>query len=205
MGITTPVETFISLRYAAAEILRDEKPTMKTDVYSFACVALEISTNKCPFFAVPNTGAVVNLTLGGVSQRHQIIRSCRLAIRSGTCLVDVGLAILRSARLWRRPYKRWTLAFMRALAPQIFPYFPSHISQKQKRVPRSYDTREFHLKTRRGSKWDMNIKKGVRTQKPHIPPARWAILRIWAGVGGGGILRGEWAQMFDYLRPEANG
>ncbi|KAG9048473.1 hypothetical protein FS837_012782 [Tulasnella sp. UAMH 9824] len=49
-----------TIRFAAPEVLRDgHKPSLSSDVFSFACVALETMTNKCPFWKIPNVVAVI--------------------------------------------------------------------------------------------------------------------------------------------------
>ncbi|KAG8902382.1 hypothetical protein FRC01_009598, partial [Tulasnella sp. 417] len=49
-----------TIRYYAPEILRDgQHHTLNSDVYSFACVALEAMTTKSPFWKVPNVVAVI--------------------------------------------------------------------------------------------------------------------------------------------------
>ncbi|KAG8915980.1 hypothetical protein FRC00_002195 [Tulasnella sp. 408] len=55
-----------TIRYSAPEILQeDEHDTLSllTDVYAFACVALETMTDKCPFWKIKKDIAVINQVL----------------------------------------------------------------------------------------------------------------------------------------------
>ncbi|KAG8937735.1 hypothetical protein FRC00_001292 [Tulasnella sp. 408] len=49
-----------TIRYSAPEILRDgQYSILSSDVFSFACVALETMTDKCPFWKIPNVVGVI--------------------------------------------------------------------------------------------------------------------------------------------------
>ncbi|KAG8950760.1 hypothetical protein FRC04_007179 [Tulasnella sp. 424] len=63
--VKTPGEHHRSARYAAPEVLEDKTVFDKSDVYSFACVALELMTGKQPFHEVQQETAVRNLVIEG--------------------------------------------------------------------------------------------------------------------------------------------
>ncbi|KAG8915009.1 hypothetical protein FRC00_008778 [Tulasnella sp. 408] len=59
-GLTTAGLVLTTIRYSAPEILRDgQQPTLASDVFSFASVALETMTDKCPFYKIPNVVGVI--------------------------------------------------------------------------------------------------------------------------------------------------
>ncbi|KIO24652.1 hypothetical protein M407DRAFT_76695, partial [Tulasnella calospora MUT 4182] len=59
-GLTTAGLVLNTIRYSAPEILSEgQHPTTSSDVYSFACVALETMTDKCPFWKIQNVVAVI--------------------------------------------------------------------------------------------------------------------------------------------------
>ncbi|KIO24651.1 hypothetical protein M407DRAFT_212322 [Tulasnella calospora MUT 4182] len=60
-GFTTTGILNATIRYCAPEILRDgQNHTLQSDVYSFACVALETMTGKCPFWTIPIGVAIIS-------------------------------------------------------------------------------------------------------------------------------------------------
>ncbi|KAG8895995.1 hypothetical protein FRC01_012083, partial [Tulasnella sp. 417] len=59
-GFTTTGLVLATIRYCAPEILRDgQHHTLNSDVYSFACVALETMTDKSPFWKILNVVGVI--------------------------------------------------------------------------------------------------------------------------------------------------
>ncbi|KAG9035055.1 hypothetical protein FS837_002067 [Tulasnella sp. UAMH 9824] len=60
-GFTTASLVLTAIRYSAPEVLQDgQHPTLYSDVFSFACVALETMTDKCPFWKIPQVVQVIN-------------------------------------------------------------------------------------------------------------------------------------------------
>ncbi|KAG8899887.1 hypothetical protein FRC01_010336, partial [Tulasnella sp. 417] len=59
-GFTTAGLVLGTIRYSAPEILLEgQNHTLSSDVYAFACVALETVTDKCPFWRIQNPVAVI--------------------------------------------------------------------------------------------------------------------------------------------------
>ncbi|KAG9048020.1 hypothetical protein FS837_000974 [Tulasnella sp. UAMH 9824] len=56
-----------SSRYTPPEVLENRPTSEKSDVYSFACVAVELLTGKIPFAATPQEAAVTQLAINGES------------------------------------------------------------------------------------------------------------------------------------------
>ncbi|KAG8974598.1 hypothetical protein FRC05_007074 [Tulasnella sp. 425] len=54
-----------SARYTPPEILENKPANGKSDVYSFACVAVELMTGKLPFSTIPQEAAVTQLAING--------------------------------------------------------------------------------------------------------------------------------------------
>ncbi|KIO24650.1 hypothetical protein M407DRAFT_99234 [Tulasnella calospora MUT 4182] len=54
-----------SSRYTPPEVLEGRPTSDKSDVYSFACVAVELITGKIPFAAIPQEAAVTQLAING--------------------------------------------------------------------------------------------------------------------------------------------
>lgn len=65
LKVKTSGEHHRSARYAAPEVLEDKTVSDKSDVYSFACVALELMTGKQPFHEVHQETAVRKLVIEG--------------------------------------------------------------------------------------------------------------------------------------------
>ncbi|KAG9048475.1 hypothetical protein FS837_012784 [Tulasnella sp. UAMH 9824] len=59
-GFTTDGLVLATTRFTSPEILRDgQKPSLSSDVFSFACVTLETMTGKCPFWKITNVVGVI--------------------------------------------------------------------------------------------------------------------------------------------------
>ncbi|KAG9048003.1 hypothetical protein FS837_000957 [Tulasnella sp. UAMH 9824] len=56
-----------SARYAAPEVLEDTAEDEKSDVYSFACVALELLTGKRPFYPIQREDSVTQRVIDGTA------------------------------------------------------------------------------------------------------------------------------------------
>ncbi|KIO24627.1 hypothetical protein M407DRAFT_99094 [Tulasnella calospora MUT 4182] len=66
LGKVTPSEEHRrSARYAAPEVLEDNAEDEKSDVYSFACVALELLTGKQPFYTTQREDSVTQRVING--------------------------------------------------------------------------------------------------------------------------------------------
>ncbi|KIO24653.1 hypothetical protein M407DRAFT_51361, partial [Tulasnella calospora MUT 4182] len=63
-GLTTAGLEFTNIRYTAPEILQGSStPSVRSDVYSFACVALETMTGKSPFWKTEKDIGVIQKVL----------------------------------------------------------------------------------------------------------------------------------------------
>ncbi|KIO22822.1 hypothetical protein M407DRAFT_115180 [Tulasnella calospora MUT 4182] len=63
--VTLSKEHRRSARYAAPEVLEDNTEDEKSDVYSFACVALELLTGKQPFYTTQGEDSVAQQIING--------------------------------------------------------------------------------------------------------------------------------------------
>lgn len=66
-GFTTSFATGGTLRWIAPELLNGEVCSTKSDVYSFACLALEIMTGRPPYVNLRTDSAVMNALLLGIT------------------------------------------------------------------------------------------------------------------------------------------
>lgn len=65
-GYTTNNASAFTVRCSSPEALEGEERTVKSDVYSFACYALEIMSDKTPFWELRTSAAVIAAKYSGV-------------------------------------------------------------------------------------------------------------------------------------------